>query len=299
MKERSLRENLLQKEEERAFMPVGGVAATAVNQFLGIDYEGILPPKDLPKSINLYNFWQEASSIINNHPVDRELYMGWDLEGDDLQVSEVVEGLKKDEIPLRENYVDRKAGKRVLGRVTHKSHLINFHTHVFNSENESYEDKRDKVRRNTPHSSYSDLEAFVLIPSQYADIIVDISNRKDIRVGRVFAALKTTDSWWDINRRNLRLKRKELLWEMYRSELTGVNDTEIVGKPIFARQGTEAMVRILRSDEHWSRFAGISIYRGLILSPPQKKLVAYRWDVFYQKLRAIKKSSWPFTNWGS
>lgn len=289
--------SLPQPTEKTSLTPISEQEATVINSLLGISVEGIVDPNKLPESIHLDKFWLEASSILKEHPDDRELFIGWDLVEGKLQVTEVFVGLQPHEIPPELLDYNKKVGYRSFGWLPpHKPHLLVFHSHSRTSYEVSRKNNFKRIFCTTPPSSYSDLSDFVLRPDEYANIIVDISAKKDFRVGRVLVALKTTDSW-DVNKENCQIKSLLLQMEMQVAELRRIHDTEIVGQPLFAGQGTKAMIEILGSDEHWSRFTDLTIYRGLIFESPEPKLLAYRWDVFYRKLKAMKRQKrWFISN---
>ena len=265
------------------FRPPSEEYVEAVNNFFEIESDQVLNFNLLPKRIPLQKLWQEALPLIDQNPQDRELYIGWDLIDRKLQITEVTEGLKYEEIvqdPIQKSLSFQTGGE--LQPLN--THLIDFHTHPFVPDLERSTRKKHLQIYRMPRSTVSDLFGFSKDSRHLARVIVDISQRKNEKVGSSFVAMKTTASW-NTNQPGW----QTYLWELLNSEYLGlpIHIHETVDE-VFC--GHLVIERRLQPDEQWSRTAGLAIYRGLVWEDTDKPQYAIRYDEFYRRLLAMKKS---------
>src|SRR3990167_5320311 len=158
------------------FRPPSEEYLAAVNKFVGIENNQVLNFKALPNRISLRNLWQEALPLIDQYPQDRELYIGWDLIDRKLQITEVTEGLKYEEIA--QDPIQKSLGFQTGGELQPlNTHLIDFHTHPFVPDLERSTRKKHLQIYRMPRSTVSDLFGFSKDSGRLARVIVDISQR--------------------------------------------------------------------------------------------------------------------------
>lgn len=279
-----------EKDSSYSFEIFSQEEASAVNQFFGINHGGVLDAYNFPRSVCLGNLWKEVSPILDEHPSDRELYIGWDFVEGRLEVEEVVEGLKREEIIKQHPSVDN-AFVIALGMVTHRPHLVNFHTHVLDPNHALARDRGKRLSEATPRSDFDDLSGLIMRPSSYVDVILDTKLRNQSIVGRALVALKTSKSWL-ISDDNYQSKDSYLAFEMYRAQLRGISRSRLRKASRFSSHRVSEMTEMLRRDDHWFNFTGLAIYRGLLHSNPEHRSSAFRWDVFHNRLVSIRKKRW-------
>lgn len=274
------------------FRRYGEEEAGVVNNLFGFDAPGSLKA-NLPPRAYLGKFWKEVSPLLRQHPLERELYVGWDLIKGELKATEIVEGRNRAEIQVeneklyREGKLHQMSG--AFGSVKHNPHLLSFHSHVQVPGLTLPSDRYEQIRYATPRSSYKDISTLLLFPQQYGQIVLDISLPRQISVGRIMLAFKTTDSW-QLDETNYEELAKKLINEMYFSDALDFHESATIQLPVRqVGRGTLGMLKNLQSDEHWCRFTGITIYRGLLSANSEINSTALRWDLFHQKIMGLGK----------
>jgi len=271
--------------------------ATAINHFLGIEQEGTLPFKNLPPRIDLKEFCRVVLPILEEHPADREIAVGWNLNEGQLRVTEVVEGITRSELQ-EEDFENEYERRFMLGSVEIGIHPLTFHSHIVEPTFSLPIGRKERVLATTPASCYGDLIFLVLDPQAYVDIIVDTNLKGENILGRVLVSFKTANSW-RITEENFWHYGKKLFFGPFKSELTGTwryHDFRVCRKPFMVGARPLAMIERLQQDELWSNYTGLGIYRGLLLTDPEKASFAVRWDLFYQRLMAMRKKIRGITN---
>lgn len=242
----------------------------------------------------MQKFWQAVSPILRQHPLDRELYIGWDLIGGELQATEITEGKQLAEIRAENEKLVREGKAHLtssaLGSIRHLPHLLSFHTHVLDPRLILPQNRDEQISLATPRSSYNDLSSLVLFPQEYGEVVLDISLQGQMSIGRIMLAFETTNSW-QIDETIYEELSHKLIREMYFSDALdfhqhATNTVQLPSRKI--NPGTLAMIKKIQSDEHWCKFTGVTIYRGLLSANPDINSIALRWDLFYQELMGLR-----------
>lgn len=270
--------------------PYSIIDAIKVNKFLGIDpATGILPESPSPARINIDYFTPEILKHIKEHPLDTELFIGWDLVNGRPQITEVTEGLTPAEVEKRnEEYAkeDNPILKRKLvGSVRPQGrHLIEFHTHPRAIYTDDEWELVDKIRQATPATYWADFFNFLKCPSTYASFVLDTSEWNGAMVGRVLFAMKTENSM-KINEENSLLNILILTHEIQFNEFLDNHPHKYAKQMLF---GDNQMVNRLQQDEHWAATTGICLYRGKVWEN-SKSVKLLRWDKYYDRLMKLRK----------
>lgn len=241
--------------------------AAVINNYFGIPQTNTLDNSNCPKRIALTRLCQDTQPVIARHPQDRELYIGMDVK-DGLQIVEVVEGLTRDEIP-NENPEGHSFGEVFLGRVKHKAHTLNFHTHPLLPFREIPKNRHKGVLSRYPKAYFQDLGWFALYPNTYVNVVCDTSDKRGLRF---MIAFKTANSWKPTKNNYISFNRK--FEDIYMSELLGGNYDNIRS--------------LLEWDKEWMATTGMMIYRGLI-SDQKEGSFAMRSDLILSRLMAVRK----------
>lgn len=273
----------------------GEEEATAINYFLGLETVGTLNADRPPPRLYLGELWRQVSPILKQHPIDRELFIGWDLIDRDLRVTEVVEGRQRAEIQAENERLvkERKwhETSSAWGQIANCNfHTFSFHSHVLDPRRTLPQARYEQVSQSTPPSSYGDLSGLVLSAKEYARGVLDIKLQNRAFPGRIIVALKTTKSW-PINEANYKERAGDLMYEMYYTDGFDLHEDFATTVKLPSRNvnpGALEAIKRLQSDEHWWRFAGVVIYRGLLSANPEINSTALRWDLFYQKLMGVR-----------
>lgn len=270
------------------FEAIWQMDASKVNQFFGINQEGVLDAENLPKKLSLGNLWRTVAPIIDAHPWDRELYIGWDVVRGRLKVTEVTEGLQRAEILAQDPQADNVVEK-ILGQVDHRSHLLSFHTHVSDPSETQPTDRYEVIFDATPKASTDDMDSMVLVLADYAAVILDTKLRNRTIIGRILVALKTSRSWKINNEADQDSKMQELKQEMNGSKLFDISRSGLKEVSVYSKEKVYLMTRILNRDDHWNNFTGVALYRGILQSNLEVNSSAYRWDVYHERLRKMRR----------
>lgn len=266
------------RELENPFKPYSVEAATAVNDFVGIEYAGTLKAENKPPRVFLDNLWKAVLPDIEAHPVDKELYIGWDFIDGRLKITEIQEGKQKYEVDQDNEDV----GLITVGKVTHAPHLFNFHTHVLDPSITLPDDRHLRKTIMMPSSSFYDLDGLVLNSKEYGVVIIDISQREGKVIGPSLVALKTTSTRVIENEDDYKfyrsfLTQKMLHEERYRAFLGPTLDPSL------------RINEMLESDRKWEELIGLAIYRGIIAEYRKSRQTALRLDLFYKRLEIARK----------
>jgi len=258
--------------------------AVYVNDFFGIlGINGSLSSGCLPTKIDATNLWQQAKTVVSQVPAEREVFIGWDVVGDALRITEITLG--EDPEAIQQTEEDIKWNGKKLGKCTAKApHLLDFHTHPYESLSTA-KNSRDYKFKNTPATRCHDHSPLVLSPAAYARVIVN-NDGGEIFGGRVLIALKTTNAL-KVTRENYRQQKHRLIYELYRGEIWGMPKYSLATLPFCSPSPN--MVEDLRFDEYWQNWTGLSFYRGKVRNDPSKPSFAYRWDEYYRRFMGVNK----------
>lgn len=235
--------------------------ATAVNHLFGIEKKGGLKPEEFPPTIDLSEWWKTTKAKLDEHPSDRELFLGWDPANGKLEITEETEGQAFEDIEQAERYF----GRTIEGRVTPKAiRLLNFHSHTEPPEELLPEPQTaiEQFLKDIPQTHWRDItKILVTEPNAYASIVVDTSRREEGVAMPVLVMFKTAESpvvteanYWQY---------REKLEDLLREELLGFDRTRS-WRELFGRKHRPRYMDILFKDSRWRDEFGLVIYRGFL-----------------------------------
>ncbi len=261
------------KEKEKPFTTK---EVKAVNCILGIGNKGLVREEDMPQAIDVRKWWEVTEPILFAHPRDRELFIGWDLVGDELEGVEINEGLPYEEIT--QSHAESELGLIRAGQVAGNPHVLVFHSHV--EVPEEVKQILAKERKgnpltaveqfldDVPRSYFSEVVKFIKSSDVYTRIIIDVSlGGEELIPILVMVKTKETPVVTKDNYYRYSSRLKNIIW----NQLLG-GDIDVNFWELFGKEHRKRYKDVLTKDRPWLEEFRLVFYRGFLsrnLEEPQ------------------------------